>query len=58
MPTDNPMTYQEVIDNYEFKVAKKMLMREYPWIKDVFMNPEEINKYNRSEEHTSELQSH
>ena len=46
MPTDNPMTYQEVIDNYEFKVAKKMLMREYPWIKDVFMNPEEINKYN------------
>ena len=48
MPTDNPMTYQEVIDNYEYKVAKKMLMREYPWIKGVFMNPsdEEVNKYN------------
>jgi hypothetical protein len=30
-----PMTYEELIDNYEYKIAKKMLLREYPWIKDV-----------------------
>ena len=47
MPSDHPMTYEEFLDNYEFKVAKRMLLREYPWIKDVFFrNPEEVNKYN------------
>jgi hypothetical protein len=47
MAADNPITYEEFLDNYEFKIVKKMLLREYPWIKDVFMkDPEEINKYN------------
>ena len=47
MPTDTPITYEEFLDNYEFKVAKRMLLREYPWIKDVFFrNPEDMNKYN------------
>ena len=47
MPADFPMSYEEFLDNYEFKVAKKMLLREYPWIKDVVMkNPDELNKYN------------
>ena len=47
MPSDYPMTYEEFLDNYEFKVAKRMMLREYPWIKDVtFLNPDEINKWN------------
>ena len=47
MPSEFPLTYEEFLDNYEFKVAKRMLLREYPWIKDVFFrNPEEVNKYN------------
>ena len=43
---DYPMTYEELIDNYEYKIAKKMLLREYPWIKDVVIREDEINKYN------------
>ena len=47
MASEFPLTYEEFLDNYEFKVAKRMLLREYPWIKDVFFrNPEEVNKYN------------
>jgi len=47
MPVEHEMTYEELIDNYEFKVSKKMLMREYPWIKDVqYKSPEHLNKYN------------
>jgi hypothetical protein len=43
---NNPMTYDELLNNYEFKIAKKMLMREYPWIKDVKIKEDEINKWN------------
>ena len=43
---DHPMTEQEVLDNYEFKVAKKMLLREYPWIKSVSLEADKINKWN------------
>jgi len=44
---DYPMTYEQLMDNYEFKIAKKMLKREYPWIKDVVIKDnDEINKYN------------
>ena len=45
---DHPMTYEQLMDNYEFKIAKKMLKREYPWIKDVGIKDDinEINKYN------------
>ena len=43
---DHPMTYEQLIDNYEFKIVKKMLKREYPWIKDVDIREDEINKYN------------
>ena len=47
MPSDHPMTYEEFLDNYEFKVAKRILTREYPWIKDVrFLHPDDINKWN------------
>jgi len=47
MASDHPLTYEELIDNYEFKVARRILIREYPWIKDVFIrNPDDVNKYN------------
>ena len=41
------LTHEELLNNYEFKIVKKMLLREYPWIKDVKIgNPDEINKWN------------
>jgi hypothetical protein len=47
MPTDHPLTYEELLDNYEFKVGRRILIREYPWIKDVIVKePDEVNKYN------------
>jgi len=47
MPTDHPLTYEELLDNYEFKVGKRILTREYPWIKDVVIKtPEDVNRYN------------
>jgi len=47
MPSDYPLTYEELLDNYEFKVGKRILTREYPWIKDVVVkNPEDVNRYN------------
>ena len=47
MASENPITYDELLDNYEFKVGKRILTREYPWIKDVYMrNPDDVNKYN------------
>jgi hypothetical protein len=38
-------TPDELRNNYEFKVVKRALMREYPWIKDVIINEEEINRF-------------
>ena len=47
MATDHPLTYEELLDNYEFKVGKRILTREYPWIKDVVIKtPEDVNRYN------------
>jgi hypothetical protein len=41
------MTHEEILNNYEFKIAKRMLKQDYPWVKDVFIKrPEENNKYN------------
>ena len=40
------MTPEELYDNYEYKVTKRMLLREFPWIKDVSVRENEINKYN------------
>ena len=40
------MTKEELYDNYEFKVTKRALMREFPFIKDVYVEDDEaINKY-------------
>jgi hypothetical protein len=47
MSLQHPITYDELLDNYEFKVVRRLLKKEYPWIKDVIIkNPDEINKWN------------
>ena len=49
MPVEarNYVTPTEVENNYEYKLMKKVLRQEFPWIKDVSVpNDEEINKYN------------
>lgn len=41
------LTYEQLINNYEYKVSKKILIGEYPWIKDVTLDGEDkINLYN------------
>jgi hypothetical protein len=40
------MTYEELLNNYEFKVATRVLKQEFPFITKVYMrNPAEINEY-------------
>ena len=40
------MTEQELYDNYTFKVVKRALMREFPFIKNVSVkDPADIDKY-------------
>ena len=39
------LTVQEVEDTYHFKLAKKMLMKEYPWISDTIVDRDNLNKY-------------
>lgn len=41
----NRMTPEELSENYQFNVAKKLLMKKYPWVKDVKFNSEELNDY-------------
>ena len=43
----NYVTHDEVVNSYEFKLMKRILLREFPWIKDVVVpTDEEINEYN------------
>lgn len=49
MPVEprNYVTKEEVENNYEFKLIRRIILREYPWIKDVVVpSDEEINEYN------------
>ena len=39
------MTPEELYDNYEYKVTVKALKREFPFIKDVRVREDQINKY-------------
>lgn len=40
-------TEEELYNNYEFKVVRRAIIREFPWISDVFVDPEELAKYNQ-----------
>ena len=40
------MTREELENNYEYKVTKKALLREFPFVKDVFVKDDEsINRF-------------
>jgi hypothetical protein len=39
-------TTEELYDNYTFKLIKRALVREFPFIKNVFVNPFDLGKYN------------
>ena len=39
-------TTEELYDNYTFKLIRRALMREFPYIKNVFVNPFDLGKYN------------
>jgi len=43
---ESHMTPEELQNNYEYKVVRRALMKEYPWVKDVTFNPEELDMYN------------
>jgi hypothetical protein len=39
-------TPEELYDNYTFKLIKRALMREFPYIKNVFVGDFDLGKYN------------
>jgi hypothetical protein len=39
------MTAQEIQDNYTFKVIKKVITREFPWIKDIKVDQEGLSRF-------------
>ena len=39
------MTQEEVENNYTYKVIRKVLMREYPWIKDVQLDVPRLENF-------------
>ena len=38
-------TPEQIYDVYTFKILKKALKREFPWIKDVFVRQEDLDLY-------------
>jgi len=39
------MTEEEIKDNYTYKIIRKVLMREFPWIKDVQLDVPGLEKF-------------
>lgn len=39
------LTYDDIVNSYEFKLTEKILKREFPWIKRIDIRPEELEKY-------------
>ena len=39
------MTVQEIQDNYTYKIVRKVLTREFPWIKDVQLDIPGVGKF-------------
>lgn len=37
---------EQLYDNYTFKLIRRALMREFPYIKNVFVNQSDLGKYN------------
>lgn len=41
------LKYDDLLNNYEFKIIKRLVKDKYPWVKDIVIgNPDEINRYN------------
>lgn len=40
------MTKEDILNSYHFKIVKKMLLRELPFIKDVDINESDLKVYN------------
>lgn len=39
-------TYEELMNNYEFKTIRKLMIKKFPWITDItILDPTEINDY-------------
>ena len=43
---ENPITPEQLENNIEYKVTKKLLKQKFPWIVDVRFDPETLNDYN------------
>ena len=41
-----PMSGDDLRNNYEFKVVRRALIKQYPWIKDVTFDEDDLSKYN------------
>jgi len=39
------MTVEKLYDNYEFKVLKRIIMKKFPWIKNVYVKQDELDRY-------------
>jgi hypothetical protein len=39
-------TPEELYNNYTFKLLRRALMKEFPYIKDVFVNPNDLGRFN------------
>jgi hypothetical protein len=46
MSARTPMTPEQLRNNYEYKVVRRAIMKEFPWIVDVTFNEDETNEYN------------
>lgn len=46
MPAKPLLTYEELVNSYEWKLTEKVLKRAFPWIKGISVSPERINDYN------------
>ena len=40
------MSGDDLRNNYEFKVVRRALIKQYPWIKDVTFDEDDLSKYN------------
>ena len=41
------MTVQELEESYMFRIIKRSIMKEYPWVKDVKIDQEDFENYKR-----------
>lgn len=40
-----PLTIQQINDSYEFTVLKRILKKEFPWIKNIYVDENSLDEY-------------